>query len=154
MQRWSFFIAIFVVIGALSVKAQDKNPNLDTTLVKKYGGDDYGMKKFTLVILSTGDSTYSDQQFVSKCFRGHLENIHKMVDAGDLIVAGPLAKNEDSFRGIFIFNHTDTEKINAFLLEDPAIKHHILKPELYTWFGSAALPAYLDIADKIWVKKP
>ncbi|MEZ4911762.1 MAG: hypothetical protein R2774_12990 [Saprospiraceae bacterium] len=153
MNKWIFSI-IILVFSTWIVHAQVTNPNIDSSLVKKYGGDDYGMKKFTLVILSTGDSVYTDEKFVSSCFRGHLDNIHKMVNSGDLIIAGPLGKNDDNYRGIFIFNHSDTEKITSLLTDDPAIRYHILKPTMYSWYGSAALPAYLDIADKIWVKKP
>jgi len=37
------------------------------------------------------------------------------------------------------------------LLEtDPAIKEGLLEADLYSWYGSAALPLYLDASDKIW----
>lgn len=37
---------------------------------------------------------------------------------------------------------------------DPAIKAQLLATELYPWYGSAALAAYLEESDKIWLKSP
>ncbi len=34
------------------------------------------------------------------------------------------------------------------------IKADLLDVELYDWYGSAALPEYLDASDKIWKEKP
>ena len=42
------------------------------------------------------------------------------------------------------------EEANALLETDPAIKEKLLAAELYQWYGSAALPAYLEASDKIW----
>ena len=72
-----------------------------------------------------------------------------------LIVAGPFGKNENNYRGIFILNNVETpDKARELLQTDPAIKAGLLDVELYNWYGSAALPEYLEFSDKVWKKKP
>jgi uncharacterized protein YciI len=131
------------------------NPAFDKALAEKLGGDEYGMKSYFLVILKTGTNTTADRELISSSFIGHMENIHKLVEEGKLVVAGPLAKNANHYRGIFILNNiSDAEEAEALLLTDPAIKNGLLDYEIFTWYGSAALPEYLPVSDKIWKKKP
>jgi uncharacterized protein YciI len=72
------------------------------------------------------------------------------VDEKKLIVAGPMVKNEKSYRGIFILDVATTEEAKLLLETDPAIKAKFLEPEFYEWYGSAALPEYLEASDKVW----
>lgn len=131
------------------------NPNYDKALADKLGGDDYGMKSYFFVILKTGTNTTTDKEFISKSFRGHLDNINRLVEEGKLIVSGPLGKNENNYRGIFILNNIKSiEEAVELLQTDPAIKNGLLDYEIFTWYGSAALPEYLPFSDKIWKSKP
>lgn len=131
------------------------NPNYDKTLSEKLGGDDYGMKSYFLVILKTGTNTTTDKELITESFRGHMENINRLVAEGKLIVAGPLGKNDNKYRGIFILNNLKTiEEAKELLQTDLAIKNGILDYEIFTWYGSAALPEYLPLSDKIWKIKP
>lgn len=131
------------------------NPKYDKLLADKLGGDDYGMKSYHLVILKTGPNTTTDKELINESFKGHMANIHKLVEEGKLIIAGPLAKNENSFRGIFIFNNVkSTEEVKELLQGDLAIKNGIFDYDIFTWHGSAALPEYLPFSDKIWKLKP
>jgi len=131
------------------------NPNYDKTLADKLGGDDYGMKSYFLVILKTGTNTTSDKKLISESFRGHMDNINRLVEEGKLIVAGPLEKNDNNYRGIFILNNLKTiEEAKELLQTDLAIKNGLLDYEIFTWYGSAALPEYLPFSDKIWKLKP
>ena len=116
----------------------------------KLGADDYGMKSYTLVILKAGENKTTDEEFIGKCFAGHMANILKMEADGKLIVAGPMGKNDNNYRGIFILNVTDEVELFELLSHDPAITEKLLTPEFYPWYGSAALPEYLDEADKVW----
>lgn len=132
-----------------------KNPSYNKELADKLGGDDYGMKSYFFVILKTGTNTTTDKEFISESFRGHLDNINRLVEEGKLIVAGPLGKNENNYRGIFILNNIKSiEEAVELLLTDPAIKNRLLDYEIFTWYGSAALPEYLPFSDKIWKSKP
>ncbi|OJY98246.1 MAG: hypothetical protein BGP13_11420 [Sphingobacteriales bacterium 40-81] len=131
------------------------NPNYDKTLADKLGGDDYGMKSYFLVILKTGTNKTTDKALINESFRGHLDNINKLVEEGKLIVAGPLGKNKNNYRGIFILNNIkNIEEAKELLQTDLAIKNQLLDYEIFTWYGSAALPEYLPFSDKIWKLNP
>ena len=130
------------------------NPDYDPVLAQKLGGDDYGMKRYVLVILKTGTNQTTDKTLINNSFRGHMENINRLVKEGKMIVAGPLGKNDKTYRGIFILNVTKIEEAEKLVENDPAVKEGLLDFELYIWHGSAALPEYLNVADKIWKVNP
>lgn len=130
------------------------NPNYDALLAQKLGADDYGMKGYILVILKTGNNQTTDNTFINNSFRGHLNNIKRLVKEEKLIVAGPLGKNDNTYRGIFILNVTTFEEAEKLLQTDPAINGGLLDVELYNWYGSAALPEYLEFSEKIWKVQP
>lgn len=138
----------------ISKDSMNTNPNYDSQLAEKLGADDYGMKKYVLVILKTGTNQSQDKEFISQCFRGHLDNINQLVKEGKMIVAGPLAKNEKTYRGIFILNVADFNEAEQVLQRDAAIKEGFLDFELFSWHGSAALQEYLPYSDKIWKVNP
>lgn len=142
---------VLCLITSASI-CQKINPNYDSSLAKSFGGDDYGMKKYVLVILKTGSNTTEDKKIKDSLFAGHMDNINRLVKINKLVVAGPLVKNERTYRGIFILDVKTFEEANALLDTDPAIKEKLLAAELYQWYGSAALPAYLEASDKIWKK--
>ncbi len=146
---------LFVILFGISTSfAQDLNPKYDAELAKKLNADDYGMKQYVFVILKTGTNTTTDKEFTSECFTSHMANINKLVEEKKLIVAGPMFKNEDNIRGIFILDVKTFEEANLLLENDKAIKEEILKAELYNWYGSAALSEYLETSDKIWKINP
>jgi uncharacterized protein YciI len=63
---------------------------------------------------------------------GHMANIRRMVDSGDLVLAGPMG-DDGRLRGIFVFRRIDPERITTQVAEDPAIKAGRLEMELYPW---------------------
>jgi len=107
-----------------------------------------------LVILKTGSNTDTDKAKKGSCFVGHMTNINKLVEDKKLIVAGPIGKNDKNYRGIFILDLPTLEEATTLLQTDPAIKAKYLEPELYIWYGSAALSEYLETSDKIWKINP
>ena len=131
------------------------NPNYDQAIAQKLGGDEYGMKSYFLVILKTGAQVIADKQLVSESFKGHMDNINRLVEEGKLIIAGPLGKNDNDYRGIFIFNNVATrDDLEEIMNNDLAVKNGLLDYDIFTWYGSAAIPEYLPISDKIWKAKP
>lgn len=154
----SLLIANMVYGRADSIMQNDStvaNANYDSGLADKLGADDYGMKMYYLVILKTGTNKTTNQAVIDESFKGHMLNINRLVDEEKLIVAGPLAKNENSYRGIFILNNiASVEEAHEILKSDPAIEAGLLDYEVYGWYGSAALPLYLPYSDKIWKLKP
>lgn len=146
-------LLLFLIL-TLSAMTQNNNPNYDAELAKTLGADDYGMKKYILVILKTGTNTTTDKVITDSLFTGHMDNIRRLVDLNKLIVAGPISKNDLTYRGIFILNVTTLEEANELLETDPAIKEKLLTPELFNWYGSAALSEYLKASDKVWKQNP
>ena len=131
------------------------NPNYNKVLAQKLSGDEYGMKSYFLVILKTGENTSMTKELISESFRGHMKNINRLVEEEKLILAGPFEKNENNYRGIFILNNIKSiQEAKDLLQTDLAIKNRLLDYEIYTWYGSAALPEYLPFSDKIWKSKP
>lgn len=137
----------------LAASAQTDNPNYNKSLADSLGGDDYGMKAYTLVILKTGPNKIEDKKILDSLFKGHMANIGRLAANGQLVVAGPLGKNEKTYRGIFILNTGSVEEANALLQTDPVIKNRVMEAEIFKWYGSAALPTYLPNHEKIEKKK-
>lgn len=75
--------------------------------------------------------------------------IHPGSETGQLVVAGPLGKNDKQYRGIFILNTTSIEEASSWLDNDAAIHAKLFDVDYFPWYGSAALPSYLPVHKKI-----
>ncbi len=150
------FILLFTLFlsGVMFTSAQTPNPNYDASLAASLNADSLGMKMYVLVILKTGSNHVVDKAKRDSLFAGHFANINRLVGLKKLVVAGPLKKNEQTYRGIFILDVSTFEEAKVCLDADPAIKEKVFDVELFQWYGSAALPQYLPAADKIWKDKP
>jgi uncharacterized protein YciI len=104
---------------------------------------------YSLVILKTGKRDEKNPKVLDSLFKGHMANITKMAKSGELFVAGPIEKNSNQYRGIFILKARTEAETRAFLQADPAIAAGIFEIEIYDWYGSAALPLYLPYHDQI-----
>ena len=80
--------------------------------------------------------------------------MEKMVKAEQQVVAGPFGKNEQGYRGLFIFNFKTIDEANEILKTDPAFKAGYLAADIIPWYCSAALSEYLTASDKVWKVKP
>jgi uncharacterized protein YciI len=147
-------ISILAVIFFFPVMLIGQNPHYDKELADSLGADDYGMKSYSLVMLKSGGGNIEDKARVESLIRGHLDNIGKLAKEGKIVVAGPLGKNNKGYRGIFIFNEQDKTKVAELLMTDPAIKADLLTYDIYQWYGSAALPVYLETHSKIEKTRP
>ena len=145
----SLLTIIFCLTLTTLSMGQSENPYYDANLADSLGADDYGMKSYILVILKTGAIQIEDQETVNNIFKGHMENIKRLADIGKLTIAGPLGKNENNYRGIFILNVDNLEEAEELIQTDPAIKEGLLDADLYNWYGSAALPVYLETSKKV-----
>lgn len=132
-----------------SARAQSANPAYNKSLADSLGGDDYGMKRYVLVLLKTGTNQTAGKAATDSLFRGHMQNINHLAETGRLVVAGPLQKNDKTYRGIFILNVKTFEEAQRLLQQDPAIRARLLDAELYSWYGSAALPLYLPYHNQV-----
>jgi uncharacterized protein YciI len=148
-----FFFSVFFFFSILSV-SQITNPHYDDLLSKKLHADEYGLKTYVLVILKGGSNHLTDSVVRASLFNGHFSNINKLVSLKKMVVVGPLEKNSTDYHGIFILDVNSIEEAKILMQNDPTIEQKIFEAEYFTWYGSAALPEYLDEADKIWKRRP
>jgi uncharacterized protein YciI len=64
--------------------------------------------------------------------RGHLENLRRMTETGELVLAGPV-ENGGELRGLMIFRGQDEERIRELVGADPAVRARRLEVELHRW---------------------
>jgi uncharacterized protein len=152
MKRHFTKICVLLLFAGGTALAQEK-PVYDEALAKRLGGNENGMKSFVLVILKTGDKKIADEKQVAEIFAGHMKNIHRMADEGKLAVAGPFGKNDNNFRGLYIFNVTTIAEAEALVNSDPAVMSGLLKGEFYPWYGSAAMGEVSNIHNRIIKEK-
>lgn len=145
----NLILFIFCITLFFTAKAQNTNPNYDAALAKTLGADDYGMKQYILVMLKTGTNTTATKVEYDDAFAGHMTNMGKLVKENKLIVAGPMGKNDNNYRGIFILNVKTIEEAKEILATDPAVKAKLLDADIFNWYGSAALSEYLKASEKV-----
>lgn len=147
----TLYITLLIFASLLAANlahAQSNTTAYDSTLAKKLGADEYGMKKYVMVLLKTGAATGLAKSKTDSLFAGHMQNINRLADAGKLVVAGPFFKN-DKYRGIFILNADSLEEGKKLVESDPAVQAKLLDMDLLMWYGSAALAETLEIHKKI-----
>lgn len=140
-------LVFFLSISLL--QAQNTTTNYNGALADSLGADEYGMRMYVMAILKTGPSKETNRTIIDSAFSGHMSNMGVLAKAGKLIVAGPFSKNELGYRGIFILNATTIKEAKKMVSTDPAIKAGLLDADLIPWYGSAALPKYMDFHRQI-----
>jgi uncharacterized protein YciI len=133
--------------------AQVAEPAFDEQLSEELGADNYGMKQYVMAFLKAGPNRSIDEAEAMEIQRAHLNNIRRMAEEGDLVLAGPFMDGGD-IRGIYIFNVTTVEEAKALTETDPAIRAGRLEMELHPWYGSAALMKVNEIHASISKENP
>jgi len=146
---YRFFIILFGLFTAANLNSQTPNPEYDSTLARKLGADERGMKSYIFVILKTGPAVIEAGARRDSLFAGHFSNMNRMAEAGKLVIAGPMGTNDKSYRGIFILDVKTIDEAKILLQNDPTVREKIFDTELYEWYGSAAISEYLKVAKKI-----
>ncbi|UOU98971.1 YciI family protein [Chryseobacterium daecheongense] len=135
--------------------SKTEKPKFNQELATSLGADKYGMKVYTIVMLTTGPTKIEDKAKKGELMKGHLANIGKLADEGKIIVAGPfLEENKETFRGMFIFNTKSKEEAEQWVKTDPAVQAGVFSYEIFPWYGSAALPMYLKHHKEISKENP
>jgi len=141
MSRLAFLLAAGLALGATSsTRAEEPAaaPVFDAELAKKVGADERGMRQYVMVILKTGPTPVTDPEKRKAMFDGHFANIGRLAKEGKLAVAGPFGKNEDGWRGLYIFAVPTIEEAKALTETDPVIVNGEMVAEYHPWYGSAA----------------
>lgn len=120
----------------------------DSIRADKLGADQYGMKKYIMVLLKKGPNQNLTEQESANVQTMHMANIRKMAEKGILAVSGPFTGDGD-LRGIFVLNVETVEEAEHMLSFDQAVKEGVLVMELYEWYGSAALMEVNEIHNQI-----
>ncbi len=153
MLKITLILLIFIALNN-NGNAQSSDSNIqtyDSLLAKKYGADDYGMKQFIMAFLKSGKNILTDKAEEDRLQSEHMKNINKMAEDGKLVIAGPFMDNQ-SLRGIYIFDVRTLEEARELTSTDPAVKAGVLEMELHPWYGSAALLEINNIHNKIQKK--
>jgi uncharacterized protein YciI len=150
---FKLFCLLICCIQPFCLLAQADNPAYDKALADSLGADERGMKMYVLVIIKTGPKAEVPQPVRDSLMAGHMNNISRMSDRGELVMAGPLGKNDRQYRGIYIFNVKTVEEAKAIAQTDPAISAGYFDVELYPLYGSAALPMHVPIHTRLQKKK-
>ncbi|WP_080777770.1 YciI family protein [Chryseobacterium phocaeense] len=155
--KLKIYLSIAVLAGVLSFAQEKKadKPKFNQELATSLGADQYGMKAYTIVMLTAGTAKIEDKAKKSELMKGHMTNIGKLADEGKIVVAGPfLEKNKENYRGMFIFNTKSREEAEQWVKTDPAVQAGIFSYEIFPWYGSAALPLYLKHHEEISKENP
>ena len=145
------FLSAFSFAQEKKAEKSKYNQELATSL----GADKYGMKPYTIVMLTTGTTKIEDKAKMGELMKGHMSNIGKLANEGKIVVAGPfLEKNKENYRGMFIFNTQSKEEAEQWVKTDPAVQAGVFSYEIFPLYGSAALPLYLKHHDEIAKENP
>lgn len=145
------FLSAFSFAQEKKAEKSKYNQELATSL----RADKYGMKPYTIVMLTTGTTKIEDKAKMGELMKGHMSNIGKLANEGKIVVAGPfLEKNKENYRGMFIFNTKSKEEAEQWVKTDPAVQAGVFSYEIFPWYGSAALPLYLKHHDEIAKENP
>ena len=143
------FILAILTLVLMPIFSQTDSTGYDAKLAAKLGADERGMKMYVMVILKTGTYNPTSKTERDSLFRGHMNNIKRLVSEGKMVIAGPFEKNDKSYRGIFILNVPTIAQARELIETDPTIKSKLFDVELFEWYGSAALPVYVKTHQKI-----
>ncbi|NNC82344.1 MAG: hypothetical protein HKN79_02105, partial [Flavobacteriales bacterium] len=106
------FKACFFIVLVLSFASCRETNGYDPELAQELGADDYGMKQYVMAFLYSGEARDLPEEEQAELMRAHLDNITRMAEEGDLVLAGPFM-TEGELRGIYIFDVRTLEEAGA-----------------------------------------
>jgi uncharacterized protein len=132
---------------------RDPNAGYDTKMVETLGADERGMKTYVLAFLKRGPNRGQDATAAAELQKKHMENIFRMAEKGQLLMAGPFA-DDGEVRGLYLFNTSDVEEARQWTSTDPAIAAGRLSMELHPWYGPAAMLLVPDLNKRMEKPSP
>lgn len=97
-----------------------------------------GMKQYWLGLLVRGERASEPRDDAAEIQRGHLANIGRLVETGEMLVAGPFGDDGD-LRGLFLYDVATEAEAQALADSDPAVAAGRLAVELHPWWGPEVL---------------
>lgn len=145
--------ALLLPLPTLSqVAADNAKPAYDAELARSVGADDFGMRKYVLVVLKTGPNKMPPGAERDAMFKGHFANMTRLSNEGKLALAGPF-DGVDGWRGLFILAVADIESARQLVATDPVIIQGEMVAEYHGYYGSAALMLVPGAHDKVAKKR-
>ncbi len=120
----------------------------DAAPAKSLGADDYGMKRYVLVILKTSPTPLPPGPERDEMFKGHFANMKRLAGEGKLALAGPL-DGVDGWRGLFVLAVPDIDAARQLVATDPVIIKGEMVAEYHRYYGSAALMTVNGLHEKL-----
>lgn len=149
MKKQSVLWLLLFICMAYTAGAQQ---TYDSILAKKTGADEYGMKQYVMAFLRKGPADITDKTQRSELLKGHMQNIGRLAEAGQLVLAGPMTANS-GVEGIYVFNVTTVAEAEALSLTDPAVKAGLFAMEYHPWYATAALMEVVRMHGTLQKKK-
>jgi uncharacterized protein YciI len=140
MRKLILVAAVCLPLGCALAQSQSAPPKpvFDAELAKSVGADDFGMRKYVLVVLKTGPTPMPTGKERDEMFKGHFANINRLAAEGKLALAGPF-DGVDGWRGLFILAVSDIEEAKQLTATDPVVSSGEMVAEYHKYYGSAAL---------------
>jgi uncharacterized protein YciI len=146
-------IALLWLAGPASAQTPEgSSPAYDAQLAQSVAADDYGMRRYVLVILKTSPAPMPAGPERDAMFKGHFANMKRLAGEGKLALAGPL-DGVDGWRGLFVLAVPDIEEAKKLVATDPVVRQGEMVAEYHRWYGSAALMLVNEQHDKVAKKK-
>ena len=134
------FLGLLLAYSSLSSQAQLNDEGFEYFEYED-GDTTYMMKKYFLVVYTSGPNRNQSVEEANKLQAAHLAHQGKMAEDKKLCVAGPMGDDGD-WRGILILNVPNEEEAKSLIENDPMIKagrlNYILKP----WWGAVGTALY------------
>jgi uncharacterized protein YciI len=134
---------------AQDAAAPPASPAFDAELAKKVGADDYGMRRYVLVVLRTGPTRVNDAEERKAMFAGHIANMGRLSKEGKLALAGPFGDKGGDWRGLFVFAVDSIDEAKALVATDPVIIKGEMVADYHAWYGSAATMLVGELHEKV-----
>src|SRR5215831_2246035 len=121
----SSLVLICSVVATPLLLAQEKEPNK--------------LIQFQMALLRKGpkwnEITPSDRRTI---LQQHFGNVLAMMEAGEMVIAGPL-RDQNDLSGIFILRTASAEEATNWVNTDPAVKAGLMAFELHPWWSQDVL---------------
>jgi len=146
------FMVSCAVLLLAPAQAQQAPAGYDEALATRLGADEYGMRRYVLVVLKTGPNKMAPGPERDEMFRGHFANMKRLAAEGKLVLAGPF-DGVDGWRGLFVFAVSDIDEARQLAATDPVLVNGEMVAEYHKYYGSAALMLVTELHDKLAKKR-
>lgn len=123
------FILTFFVAGFSMATFGQKNKTTTTRPEDQ-------LDKYYFVMIKAGPNQDIDSVKREELFKGHMDNINRLYYDGIIKVAGPLGKNDLTWRGIFVYDCKNREEAEKYAQTDPAIAAGLFSVDIVAWLTS------------------